>query len=84
MSTVGKRKISVTVDAELLAEIEASGDDVSARVNDALRSDLAPRRRQRLLAEFLDHLDETEGPLDTAEDEATIARFMQLLGGPQE
>jgi antitoxin CcdA len=84
MSTPAKRKISVTVDAELVGEIEASGDNVSARVNDALRSDLAARRRHRFLSDFLDHLDETEGPLDTPEDEANIARFMQLLGGPRE
>jgi post-segregation antitoxin (ccd killing protein) len=79
--TEAKRKISVTVDSDLVAEIESAGENLSARVNDALRNELATRRRQRALAEFLDHLEKTEGPLDTAEDEAEIERFMRLLGG---
>jgi antitoxin CcdA len=81
MSSVAKRKISVTVDADLIAEIEAGGENLSARVNDALRNEVATRRRQQALADFLNHLDKTEGPLDTAEDEAEIQRFMRLLGG---
>jgi post-segregation antitoxin (ccd killing protein) len=79
--TEAKRKISVTVDSVLVAEIEATGGNLSARVNDALRNELASRRRQRALAEFLDHLEQTEGPLNTSEDEAEIQRFMRLLGG---
>jgi post-segregation antitoxin (ccd killing protein) len=79
--TEAKRKISVTVDSDLVAEIEATGGNLSARVNDALRNELASRRRQRALAEFLDHLEQAEGPLNTSEDEAEIQRFMRLLGG---
>lgn len=79
--TEPKRKISITVDADLIAEIEAAGENLSARVNDALRNELSSRRRQRALGEFLDYLETTEGPLDTAEDEAEIERFMRLLGG---
>lgn len=81
MRVVAKRKISVTVDADLIAEVEAEGENLSARVNEALRHELASRRRQRALGDFLDHLDNTEGPLDTPEDEAEIQRFMGLLGG---
>jgi hypothetical protein len=33
------------------------------------------------LSEFLDQLAADEGPLDTPEDRAQIARFMRLLGG---
>jgi hypothetical protein len=79
--TEAKRKISVTVDSDLVAEIEATGESLSARVNDALRNEVASRRRQRALGEFLDHLEQTEGPLNTGEDEAEIQRFMRLLGG---
>lgn len=79
--TEAKRKISVTVDADLVAEIESAGENLSARINDALRNEMASRRRQRALGDFLDHLEQTEGPLNTPEDEAEIQRFMRLLGG---
>lgn len=81
MRVVAKRKISVTVDADLIAEVEAEGENLSAQVNEALRHELASRRRQRALGNFLDHLDNTEGSLDAPEDEAEIQRFMRLLGG---
>src|SRR5664280_3192318 len=84
MTSVAKRKVSVPVDADLVAEIEADGDNVSARVTEALRTDMAARRRQRALAQLLDRLEITEGPLDTAEDEAEIQRLMRLLGGTDE
>jgi hypothetical protein len=35
--------------------------------------------RQQALAEFLDHLADERGKLDTPEDEAEIARYMRLL-----
>ncbi len=38
-------------------------------------------RRQQALAELLDWLAAERGPLDTAEDEAEVARFMRLFGG---
>jgi len=84
MTAPAKRKISVTVDADLVAEVEASGESLSARVNDGLRNEVALRRRQRALAEFLDRLDVERGPLDSPQDEAEIQRFMRLLGGPSE
>jgi len=76
-----KRKVSVTIDEDLVTDIEAEGDSLSARVNSALRADVAERRRRRALSEFLDQLAADEGPLDTPEDRAQIARFMRLLGG---
>jgi antitoxin CcdA len=84
MALVPKRKISVTVDADLVAEVEQAGDNLSARINDALRHELAVDRRKRALGELLDRLDREYGPLDTPEDEAEIQRFMRLLGGPAE
>jgi antitoxin CcdA len=84
MAVQPKRKISVTVDADLVAEVERLGDNLSARINEALRQELADDRRQRALGELLDRLDDERGPLDTPEDEAEIQRFMLLLGGAAE
>ncbi len=81
MAVPAKRKVSVTVDADLVAEIESSGENLSAQVNLALRDELARRRRFRALGAFLDHLANDRGSLDTPEDDAEIARFMHLLGG---
>jgi antitoxin CcdA len=83
MTREPKRKISVTLDADLVAEVEST-ENLSARVNAALRADLETRHRQRALGELLDRLADERGPLDSAEDEAEIARFMRLLGGAAE
>jgi antitoxin CcdA len=82
MTTPAKRKVSVTLDADLVAAMEASdGTTLSAEVNSALRAEFTRRRRQQALADLLDHLAEERGRLDTQEDEAEIARYMRLLGG---
>ena len=82
MPTPAKRKISVTIDADLVAALEADSDTtLSAEVNSALRAEFTRRRRQRALADLLDHLADERGKLDTPEDEAEIARYMRLLGG---
>lgn len=59
-----KRKISVSLDEELVAELESSDEALSAQVNDALKAELARRRRHRLLEELLDELDARHGPVD--------------------
>nr|MDT0664238.1 type II toxin-antitoxin system CcdA family antitoxin [Micromonospora sp. DSM 115978] len=79
--SAGKRKVSVTLDADLVAEVEAAGDNLSAQVNSALRDELERRRRQRALSDLLARLDAEHGPLDSPGDEAEINRFMRLLGG---
>jgi antitoxin component of MazEF toxin-antitoxin module len=77
-----KRKVSVTLDADLVAALEAEGGTtVSAEVNSALRAAFTRRKRQQALADLLEHLAEERGRLDTPEDEAEIARYMRLLGG---
>lgn len=82
MTNVAKRKVSITLDADLVEALEAGGgESLSAEVNSALRAELARRRRQQALGELLDHLAEERGRLDTPEDEAEIARYMRLLGG---
>ena len=82
MPASAKRKVSITLDEDLVAEIEAEGEGLSNRVNEALRVDLARRRRHRALGALLDRLEAESGPLDTPEDEAEIQRFMELLGDP--
>ncbi len=82
MTNVAKRKVSITLDADLVEALAAQGgESLSAEVNSALRAELARRRRQQALTQLLDHLAEERGSLDTPEDEAEIARYMRLLGG---
>lgn len=85
MTPPAKRKVSVTLDADLVSAMEASGDTtLSAEVNSALRAEFSRRRRQQALADLLDRLADERGRLDTPEDEAEIARYMRLLGGTAE
>lgn len=82
MTSPAKRKVSITLDADLVDALEAEeGTTLSAEVNSALRAEFARRKRQQALADLLDHLADERGKLDTAEDEAQIARYMRLLGG---
>jgi antitoxin CcdA len=82
MTSPAKRKVSVTLDADLVAAMEAdSSTTLSAEVNSALRAEFTRRRRQRALTDLLDRLADERGRLDTPEDEAEIARYMRLLGG---
>jgi len=77
-----KRKVSVTLDTDLVAAIEADGSTtLSAAVNSALREEVDRRLRNMALGEFLDRLDAERGALDSPEDEAEIRRHMRLLGG---
>lgn len=73
--TTTKRKISVSLDEELVAELEAGGEALSSQVNNAVRNELARRRRQRLLDEMLEEYERAEGP----PDEALVAKYMELL-----
>jgi hypothetical protein len=80
-----KRKVSVTLDADLVAAVEADeSTTLSAEVNSALRAELTRRARRQALADLLDHLAAERGVLDTPEDEAEITRYMRLLGGTAE
>lgn len=74
--TTTKRKISVSLDEDLVAELEAGGEALSSQVNDAVRLELNRRRRHRLLDELLDELESTRGPVD----EKLVRKYMDLLG----
>lgn len=73
--TSTKRKISVSLDEDLVAELEAGDEALSAQVNEAIRSELTQRRRSRLLRQMLDELDQVAGP----PDEALVSKYMDLL-----
>ena len=74
--TIAKRKVSVSLDEDLVAELEAGDEALSAQVNEAIRSEVERRRRNRLLGEMLDALDAELGPVD----EVTVAKYGRLLG----
>jgi antitoxin CcdA len=74
MTTV-KRKVSVSLDEDLVAELEQEDLGLSAQVNAALRGELERRRRNRLLVELLDRLDAERGPVD----EVLVEKYLTLL-----
>ena len=76
-----KRKVSLSLDEELIAELASDDEGLSSQVNDAVRAEVDRRRQQRALEMLLAHLDESDGSLDSEADEAEIMRFMRLLGG---
>ena len=71
----GKRKVSVSLDEDLVAELEAADEALSGQVNEAIRAEVERRRRNRLLTGMLDSLDAEYGPVD----EALVAKYMELL-----
>jgi hypothetical protein len=70
-----KRKVSVSLDEDLVAELEAADEALSGQVNEAIRAEVERRRRNRLLTDMLDSLDAKYGPVD----EALIAKYTALL-----
>lgn len=76
MTTAKKRKVSVSLDEDLVAELEAGGEAVSTQVNEAIRAELVRRRRHRLLDEMLAELDAVHG----AVDEKLVNKYVDLLG----
>jgi post-segregation antitoxin (ccd killing protein) len=71
-----KRKVSVSLDEDLVEELEREEQGLSAQVNLALRAELERRRRHRLLVELLDQLDAEHGPVD----ESLVEKYAELLG----
>ena len=74
--TTTKRKVSVSLDEDLVAELEAGGEALSSQVNEAVRLELQQRRRHRLLGEMLDAIEAAHGPAD----EELVAKYTELLG----
>jgi hypothetical protein len=80
--TTTKRKLSLTLDDELLVFLERNSEALSSQVNEALRNEVARQRNQEALSALLDRLSREDGPLDSPRDEEEIANYMRLLGGP--
>ena len=74
--TVAKRKVSVSLDAELVDELEAADEALSQQVNDAVRDALERRRRARLLSSLLAELDARHGRVS----KSLIEKYEELLG----
>jgi post-segregation antitoxin (ccd killing protein) len=73
--TPTKRKISVSLDEDLVKELEANGENVSNQVNEAIRVDLDQRRRNRLLRAWLKQMDDELGPVP----EELVQKYVDLL-----
>lgn len=74
-----KRKVSLTLDADLVDELQRAPDEtLSAQVNVAIRHEVDRRRRQRALRALLDELDAVHGSL-TDDDEVEVRRYQALL-----
>jgi metal-responsive CopG/Arc/MetJ family transcriptional regulator len=74
--TTTKRKVSVSLDEDLVEELEIGGEGLSSQVNDAIRTELKRRRRHRLLGEMLSDFEKTHG----AVEEELVQKYMDLLG----
>lgn len=70
-----KRKMSVTLDEDLVAALEETEENLSAQINEAVRLVVEERRRRQDLRQLLDQLEATDGP----PDEAEVRRFLELL-----
>ncbi|MEM9134825.1 MAG: type II toxin-antitoxin system CcdA family antitoxin [Actinomycetota bacterium] len=73
--TTTKRKVSVSLDADLVDELEASEEALSTQVNEAIRNELTRRRRQRALGEMLAAWNESHGEVD----EHLVEHYTDLL-----
>jgi len=71
-----KRKVSVSLDEDLVEELKREDEGLSAQVNAAVSAELERRRRHRLLVELLDRLDAERGPVD----ESLVEKYVGLLG----
>ncbi len=74
--TAPKRKISVSLDADLVEELEQGGEALSKQVNEAIRDAVMRQRRQRLLGELLEELEEQHGPVK----KRLIEKYEKLIG----
>lgn len=73
-----KRKVSLSLDADLVAELEQAGP-LSSQVNAILAADQQRRRQRMALDELIDELVDKYGPLDSPEDLDAIARYQDML-----
>ena len=80
---MAKRKITVTVDEELVAAAQHLGDtSLSAVVNMALINEMDRRARARALQQLVEQWDSRFGPVPGAQLDAARAAFDELDGVP--
>lgn len=77
---MAKRKISVTIDEELLDLASDTGTPVSVLVNTALGEHLDRLARHAALGELLAQWEATMGPVDEADRDDVRAAFAQADG----
>jgi post-segregation antitoxin (ccd killing protein) len=70
-----KRKISVTIDADLVEALGDAEENLSAQVNEAIRTVVEQRRRHAALRAWLDEMAAEHGPVD----EELVRRFVDAL-----
>ncbi|MGE0785003.1 MAG: type II toxin-antitoxin system CcdA family antitoxin [Sandaracinaceae bacterium] len=75
--TAAKRKVSVSLDADLVDELAQGGEALSKQVNDAIREALARQRRHRQLGDLLDALTAERGSVSAKIRE----KYERLLDG---
>ena len=76
MTVQPKRKISVSLDADLVEALEGGGEALSKQVNNAVRSALVEQKRREALMELLSELEDVHGPVD----EQAVDRYDALFG----
>lgn len=80
MTALKKRKVSLSLDEDLVEAFEAmSPGGLSPEINETLRQEYDRRQQQQRLRDLLDELSMQDGPLETAEDQQEIARLQELL-----
>lgn len=72
---MAKRRVSMMLDEDLVAELKAADETLSAQVNEAVRAEVERRKRNRLLKEYLRSLDDLYGPVD----KELVEKFKELL-----
>ncbi len=75
---VPKKKVSLTLDADIVAAFERDGA-LSTQINEALRAEFERREHQEGLRQLLRELEGKYGPLDSPEDLEAIERYKQML-----
>ena len=70
-----KRKMTVTIDADLVSEMELADEPISTQVNRAVSESISLRRQRRLLREMLDEFEAELGPVD----DDVVQKYRELL-----
>lgn len=70
-----KRKISVSLDEDLIRGLEAVGQSISSQINRAVRAELERRQRRVSLQQLLNRFDAEDGPVP----EELVDKYTRML-----